>query len=58
MNVQNLQEVKMNSKLAKKIRKTTNKNFGSWFGDFAKIVNDSKFRFRIKIAWKIIRGRL
>lgn len=48
----------MNSKLAKKIRKTTNQNFGSWFGDFAKIVNDSKFRFRLKIAWKIIRGQL
>ena len=48
----------MNGKQIKKLRKEVKRAQVGSFGEFAEAINNSPLKIRIKIAVKIIRGRL
>jgi hypothetical protein len=44
----------VNGKISKKIRKVARRDFG----EYAEAINKSPFRLRIKIALRVLRGKL
>lgn len=48
----------MNGKQIKKLRKEVKRAQVGSFGEFAEAINNSPLKIRIKIAVKILRGRL
>lgn len=44
----------MNGKISKKVRKIARRDFG----EYAEAINKSPFRLRLKIALRVLRGKL
>lgn len=48
----------MNNKVAKKLRKMITRDTKDSFNSFADAINQSRFLFRVKIAFKVLMGKL